>query len=86
MPLPANLLRACARHAGCHIWDEDDDVIYASDSLVAIHAVKGGPRTLRLPRACRVTDAVTDQPVGRGRVREISFRVDPPATRIFRLE
>lgn len=86
MPLPANLLRACARYAGCNIWCEEDDVIYASDSLVALHAVKGGPRTLHLPRPCRVTDAVTNRPVGKSATREIRFRVTPPATRIFRLD
>lgn len=86
MPLPANLLRACARYAGCNIWCEEDDVIYASDSLVALHSVKAGARTIRLPRACRVTDAVTDLPVGDGAIREISLRITPPETRIFRLE
>ena len=85
MPLPANLLRACARYAGCHIWCEEDDVIYASDSIAAIHSVKSGPRTLRLPRVCRVTDALTNQLVGEG-MREINLEISSPATRIFRLE
>jgi hypothetical protein len=85
VPLPAGLLRACARHAGSHIWCEEDDVIYASDSLVSIHSVKAGARTLRLPRACRVTDALSGRPVGKGKVREIRLRIAPPQTRIFTL-
>lgn len=86
MPLPANLLRACARYAGANVWCEEDDVVYASDSVVALHAVKGGPRVLRLPRACRVTDAVSNRPVGKGRVRELRFTITPPETRVFRLD
>jgi len=86
MPLPANLLRACARQAGCHIWCEEDDVIYASDSLVSIHSVKSGPRTLHLPRPCHVTDALTNQPVGEGLQQEIHLEITAPTTRIFTLE
>ncbi len=85
MPIPSNLLRACARYAGSNIWSEDDDVVYASGSIAALHAVKGGPRTLRLPRRCRVTDAVTGKPVGKGPVGEIRFKITPPETRIFQL-
>jgi hypothetical protein len=86
MPLPSALLRACARYAGSHIWCEEDDVVYASDSIACLHSVKAGPRVFRLPRACRVTDAVTRRPVGIGRIREIRFTVKPPLTRIFTLE
>jgi hypothetical protein len=84
MPLPANLLRAAARYAGSHIWCEEDDVIYASDSLLAVHSTKRGPRTLRLPRPCRVTDAVTGQELGKG-LREITVEIAPPETRVFEL-
>jgi hypothetical protein len=85
MPLPANLLREACRYAGCHIWCEEEDVVYASDSLVCLHSVKGGSRVVRLPRACRVTDAVTGRAVGRGPTREIRVRIAPPATRVFLL-
>jgi len=84
MPLPENLLRAAARYAGCHIWNEDGDVIYASDSLVALHSVKKGPRVIHLPRPCVVTDAVTDELISE-RASEIAFTVTPPETRIFTL-
>ena len=86
MPLPPDLLRACARYAGSTIWCEENDVVYASDSIAAIHSVKAGQRVLHLPRACRVVDAVTNRPVGRGKVYEIRFAVKPPETRIFTLD
>ncbi len=84
MPLPENLLRAAARYAGCHIWNEDGDVIYASDSLVALHSVKKGPRVIRLPRPSVVTDAVTDELISES-ASEIRLTVTPPETRIFML-
>ncbi len=85
LPLPANLLRAAARYAGSHIWCEEDDVIYASDSVAALHSAKSGPRTLKLPRACSVTDAVTNTLLGHG-LTEIPLTIDAPETRIFTLE
>lgn len=84
MPLPANLLRAAARYAGSHIWCEEDDVIYASESLLAVHSTKIGPRVLRLPRPCTVTDAMTGQKLGDG-LREIAVEIVPPETRVFEL-
>ncbi len=85
LPLPASLLRATARYAGCHIWCEADDVIYASDSFVALHSVKAGRRVVKLPRACHVTDALTGRRIGHG-VSEIRFHVKPPVTRLFLLD
>jgi hypothetical protein len=85
MPLPSSLLRAAARYAGSHIWCEADDVIYASDSLVAIHTVKAGPRTVKLPQPCTVTDAMTNKTIGIG-LTEIRLRMTCPQTRIFTLE
>ncbi len=85
MPLPGNLLRAAARYAGSHIWCEQDDVIYASDSLVSLHSVKAGPRTIALPRPYTVTNAMTHEKVGDG-LTEIQVTVTPPETFIYTLE
>lgn len=86
MPLPPELLRACCRFAGSNIWCEQNDVVYASDSMVALHSVKAGPRTIQLPRQCRVRDAVTGKMVAGGRTTQaIRLRIQPPQTRIFEL-
>ncbi|HOF87617.1 MAG TPA: hypothetical protein PLZ36_05865 [Armatimonadota bacterium] len=84
MPLPANLLRAAARYAGCHIWCEQDDVIYASDAFVALHSVKAGPRVIALPRPCTVTNALTREVIG-DPLTEIRVTVSPPETFLFTL-
>jgi len=85
MPLPASLLRAAARYGGSHIWCEEDDVIYASDSLVALHSVKAGPRLIKLPRPCTVCEAVSGRKVGED-ISQISVNINPPDTHIFTLE
>ncbi len=85
MPLPSNLLRVAARYAGSHIWCEEDDVIYASDSLVSLHSVKAGPRTVKLPRPCTLRDAMSWELVGEG-MTEVTVDVDPPMTKIWVME
>ncbi len=85
MPIPAELIRACARHAGSNIWCEENDVIYASDSVAAIHSMKKGRRVISLPRPCVVADAVTGKAVARGRIRKISLDIASPQTRVFTL-
>jgi hypothetical protein len=85
VPVPSTLLRSVARYAGCNIWCESDDVIYASDTLVAIHTAKAGPRTLLLPRACEVRDALTGDLVARD-CRTIELTLRSPDTRIFQLK
>lgn len=84
MPLPARLLREIARWSGTHVWNESDDFTVASDSLVAIHAVKPGPREIALPGEFQVQDAISGCDVS-GRTRQISFRVHNATTRAFRL-
>ncbi|MCX7934305.1 MAG: hypothetical protein N3A66_03495, partial [Planctomycetota bacterium] len=85
LPLTANLLREACRYAGCHVWCEEDDVIYANANLVCLHSVKAGPRTIRLPRACRVKNALTGQEVPT-RQNALEVKIDPPQTFIFYLE
>ena len=85
IPLPANLIRATARFAGCNIWNEQDDVIYASDHFLAVHSVKSGSRTIHLPRPMNVTDAQTNQSLGR-QITSLPLELDAVQTRLFWLE
>jgi hypothetical protein len=48
--LPAPVLRGIADYAGVHLYSKEGDVLYALDELLAVHTVKGGSRTFRLPR------------------------------------
>jgi hypothetical protein len=44
------IIRQLAKQAGCHIWLDTNDVTYASENLVAIHASESGEKELSLPR------------------------------------
>lgn len=82
VPLPGNLLRECCRYAGSHIWCEEDDVVLASETVAALHSVKAGPRTLRLPTARPVWDLLSGRKLGDA-LTGIDMVVTPPETRLF---
>jgi hypothetical protein len=82
VPLPAALLRELARSGDCHIWCEEDDVIFASETVAALHSVRRGPRTLRLPTPRPVWDLVSGEKLGAG-LTEIPLYLTPPETRVF---
>lgn len=86
MPLPPEVLRACARYAGCHVWCEEGHQVYASDSMVSVHSVTAGPVEIRLPRPCRVRDAISGEMLGSAPVETIAFDCMPPETRVYLLE
>jgi len=46
----AAFLKEAARFAGCHIYEEEENVLYANQNYITIHASKTGPVTLKLPR------------------------------------
>jgi len=54
--IPWDLLGALAADAGVHRYLEDGSQVMANAGFVAVHAVGGGPRTLRLPRSARLVD------------------------------
>ena len=84
VPLPAWLLRNLARFSGTHVYDDEDDVVYADTSMVAIHAVRPGPRTIALPGEFAVRDVLRGRRVARA-ARRIRFNVTAPVTRWFAL-
>lgn len=61
--LPAPLLRNIARWAGVHIYSDRDDVVYATPSLLAVHARHAGERRVLLPELRQVVDAFSGEVV-----------------------
>jgi hypothetical protein len=58
----------------------------ADRSIVALHSLKPGPRTLRLPRRCDVFDVITDQQIAVD-VESIQWIAPAgPQTRVFHLK
>ena len=48
----SDLLASIAAFAGCHLFLDGDDVLYANESFVAVHAKDVGRRTIRFKRPC----------------------------------
>jgi hypothetical protein len=84
VPLPGSLLRELARFGGCHVWCEEDDVVFASGSIASIHTAKAGKRILKLPSAFNVKDLMTGEDLGSG-LHEITMEMSSPETRVFQL-
>lgn len=61
--IPAGILRELARLAGAHVFTEEEDVFYANAHYVMLHTVRGGDKTIRLPRKTNVWDAFTGRKV-----------------------
>jgi len=72
--LPPNLLRSLARAAGCHVYLETGDPLYADNAFICIHAAKEGEKTVTLARTARVTNAMTGQTVSMGG-RQVSLKM-----------
>ncbi|MBQ6925574.1 MAG: hypothetical protein IJQ73_13115 [Kiritimatiellae bacterium] len=47
-----DLLASLAAFAGCHLFGDRGDVLYANESFVAVHADGDGRRTIRFKRPC----------------------------------
>ena len=63
--LPAAFLRALARHAGVHLYNDRDDTLYASRSYFTLNADGAGERTLRFLKAVDLFDPFTGEAIAR---------------------
>jgi hypothetical protein len=57
--LPSDILRNIARFAECHIYSDQDDVVYANTQFVCLHALSGGNKRVILPVPASIRDALT---------------------------
>ena len=83
--IPPDLWRGLARYAGAHIWCEANEILLADKSVVAMHSLKSGGKTILLPGERRVRDLVSGKTLSRG-TRKITFDIKAPETRVFLLE
>jgi hypothetical protein len=85
VPMPAPLWRNMARFAGEHVYSDSGDVLLADSTIVALHSIQSGKKTINLPGKYTVIDVITGKPVAK-RTSTITFTLQAPDTRIFRLE
>jgi hypothetical protein len=83
--LPAVLLRAIAREAGCHIYSDGGDVVVANREILSIYSPKGGTRTIRLPRKCTVVDLLESKTLAAG-VTELQLTLAPNTSVLLALK
>jgi len=48
--LSADVVKEIARFAGCHIYIDTEDVLYANHDYITLHASSSGHKVIRLPR------------------------------------
>ena len=83
--LPAALLRNIARAAGCHVYSDAGDVIYANRDFLAVYAPAGGERKIHLPRSARVIDLLENRTLSSGTA-DFSLSMDANTTRLLMLQ
>lgn len=79
---PADLLRAIARQAGCHLFCDADEIVYANKSFLAIHTRAAGERTFHLRRKADVVEVFSGDILGEG-VTQFRDRIDAYRTRVY---
>ncbi len=83
--LPSSFLRALTRHAGAHVYSDQDDTVYASRSFLTLAANLAGRRRIRLPRRSDVYDPFTGERVYR-RVTDFEREFLAKETVIWRMD
>jgi hypothetical protein len=83
--LPAALLRNIARAAGCHIYSDGADVVYANREFFGIYSPAGGSRTIHLLQRSDVTDLLSNQVLAQDAT-EFSVELAPNTTLLLKLD
>lgn len=82
--LDADVLRAIAKKAGCHIYENGDDVLYVSRNFICLHASSDGEKTLKFREKCSPYELYEKKYYGAG-VTEIRFNAKIGETYTFEL-
>ncbi len=81
----SDLLRAFARYAGCHIYSDSEDVLFANRRYVTFHCSARGEKTIRFREACTPVEVYENRAYGEN-VTEITFHAELGETKMFRLD
>lgn len=80
--ITSDFIKEAARYAGCHIYSEGDDVLYANRGFVTIHASSTGEKTLCFPKICSPYELYEDKFYGKD-VEKITFHMELGETKMF---
>ncbi|MDF2686364.1 MAG: hypothetical protein K0S55_1545 [Clostridia bacterium] len=79
--LPASYVRLLATYAGVHIYNRNNDVIYANNMNIAIHAACEGYKRIYLRKDADIYDAITGELLTSGSLFE--FYMNKFETKLF---
>jgi hypothetical protein len=82
--LDAEVIRSAANYFGVHIYNWDNDLLYANRDFLAIHAYTAGTKQIHLPRQSDVVDAFEDEVIGQG-IRDFRIEMKCGESRVFSL-
>lgn len=82
--LAPDLVRVFARKAGCHIWSHSNDILFATENYVALHAATTGRKEIHLPMETGVLDLATGDVLSL-QTKTIVLDLEEGETRFFHL-
>ena len=80
----SDVVREIARFAGCHIYNDQDEVLYANRNYVTFHASSTGKKTLKFPEPVSPFEVYEEKFYAHG-VTELTFDTYLGETKMFRL-
>lgn len=83
--LKNDVLREVARFAGCHIYSEADDTLYANKNYLTIHSSKTEKKHLKFSEPITLTEVYENKVYGK-KVTEVEFEMYLGETKMFRIE
>lgn len=83
--LTADFYRAVGRLAGCHVYEDDGDFVFANERFLTIHAATTGLKTIHLKKACSPFEVYEKRFYGEN-VSEIVVKMTRGETLMFSLE
>lgn len=80
-----DVVRAVAEFAGCHIYCDSDDVLYANRNYITFHAATSGEKVIKLPEVASAFE-VYEETYYSNKSKEIKFKIKKGQTVMFKLE
>ena len=78
-------LREIARYAGCHIYNEEDDTLYANRNYLTIHSSKSEKKHLTFPEPVTLVEVYEGKTYAEEAV-EVEFDMYLGETKMFRIK
>ena len=81
--LRSELLASLAEYAGCHLYNTDEDTLYANNQFVTLHSTYTGTHTLCFPKKCSPFEVYEGKTYGEN-VESIELFLHVGETKMFR--